>query len=50
MIDVGLVAVIIKVAGIGLTEKHLGKTLAEIQPILVQLVRVLRHILYVRRD
>ena len=44
MIDVGLVAVIIKVAGIGLTEKHLGKTLAEMQPTLVELVRLLRYI------
>ena len=41
MIDAGLVAVIIKVAGIGLTEKHLGKTLAEMQPTLMKLVRVL---------
>ena len=38
MIDAGLVAVIIKVAGIGLTEKHLGKTLAEMQLTLVKLV------------
>ena len=38
MIDAGLVAVIIKVAGIGLTEKHLGKTLAEMQSTLVKLV------------
>ena len=44
MIDAGLVAVIIKVAGIGLTEKHLGKTLAEMQPTLVELVRLLRYI------
>ena len=42
MIDAGLVAVIMKVAGIGLTEKHLGKTLAEMQPTLVKLVRFLR--------
>jgi len=42
MIDAGLVAVIIKVAGIGLTEKHLGKTLAEMQPTLVKLVRFSR--------
>jgi len=44
MISAGLVAVIIKVAGIGLTEKHLGKTLAEMQPTLVKLVRFLRHV------
>ncbi|KAF9653401.1 hypothetical protein BDM02DRAFT_3135608 [Thelephora ganbajun] len=37
MIDVGLVAVFIKVAGIGLTEKHLGKTLSEMQPTLLKL-------------
>lgn len=38
MIDAGLIAVVIKVAGIGLTEKHLGKTLAEMQPDLLKLV------------
>ena len=41
MIDSGLVAVILKVAGIGLTEKHLGKTLAQMQPTLLKLVRFL---------
>ena len=50
MIDAGLVAVIIKVAGIGLTEKHLGKTLAEMQPTLVKLVRVLHYTIDVQRD
>ena len=45
MIGVGLVAVVIKVAGIGLTEKHLGKTLAEMQPTLLKLVRLLLSIL-----
>ena len=50
MIDAGLVAVIIKVAGIGLTEKHLGKTLAEMQPILMKLVRVLCCIQGIQRD
>ena len=45
MINVGLVAVVIKVAGIGLTEKHLGKTLVEMQPTLLKLVRFLRPIL-----
>jgi len=44
MIDAGLVAVIIKVAGIGLVEKHLGKTLAEMQSTLVKLVRSLCYI------
>lgn len=38
MIDSGMEAVIIKVAGIGLGLKHLGKTLAEMQPMLVKLV------------
>lgn len=37
MIDAGLVAVIIKVAGIGLKAQHLGKTLEEMQPTLVKL-------------
>ena len=45
MIEAGLVAVIIKVAGIGLTEKHLGKTLTEIQSTLVKLVRALHRII-----
>lgn len=38
MVDAGLEAVLIKVAGIGLTAKHLGKTLAEMQPTLLKLV------------
>lgn len=38
MINSGMEAVLIKVAGIGLTTKHLGKTLAEMQPTLVKLV------------
>lgn len=50
MIDAGSVAVIIKVAGIGLTEKHLGKTLAEMQPTLVKLVRILHYTTDVQRD
>ncbi|KAG2013521.1 hypothetical protein CC2G_010422 [Coprinopsis cinerea AmutBmut pab1-1] len=37
MIEAGLTAVLIKVAGIGLTPKHLGKTLAEMQPTLTKL-------------
>jgi diphthine-ammonia ligase len=43
MIEAGLTAVLIKVAGIGLTPKHLGKTLGEMQPTLMNLVS--RHVL-----
>jgi len=50
MIDAGSVAIIIKVAGICLTEKHLGKTLAEMQPTLVKLVRILHHTTGFQRD
>jgi len=32
MVDVGMESVLVKVACLGLTEKHLGKTLAEMQP------------------
>lgn len=39
MIDNGLEAVLIKVAGAGLTEKHLGKSLAQMQPTLHKLAR-----------
>jgi hypothetical protein len=38
MIDAGLEAILIKVAGIGLTAKHLGKTLAQMQGTLKNLV------------
>lgn len=38
MIQAGMEAVLIKVAGIGLTTKHLGKTLAQMQPTLLKLV------------
>jgi diphthine-ammonia ligase len=38
MIEAGLTAVLIKVAGIGLTPKHLGKTLGEMKPTLMKLV------------
>lgn len=38
MIAAGMESVLIKVAGIGLTQSHLGKTLAQMQPTLVQLV------------
>lgn len=37
MIAAGMEAVLIKVAGIGLTTKHLGKTLTEMQPTLMTL-------------
>ncbi|KAF9451656.1 adenine nucleotide alpha hydrolases-like protein [Macrolepiota fuliginosa MF-IS2] len=37
MIEAGMEAILIKVAGIGLTPKHLGKTLAQMQPYLTQL-------------
>ncbi|KAH9966095.1 hypothetical protein BC827DRAFT_1369118 [Russula dissimulans] len=37
MIATGMEAVLIKVAGIGLTTRHLGKTLAEMQPTLMTL-------------
>jgi diphthamide synthase (EF-2-diphthine--ammonia ligase) len=40
MVAAGMEAILIKVAGIGLTVKHLGKTLAQMQPTLVKLVRV----------
>lgn len=40
MIDSGMEAVLIKVAGLGLKPKHLGKTLKEMQPTLVKLVRL----------
>jgi len=38
MVAAGMESVLIKVAGIGLSEKHLGKTLAEMQPTLQKLV------------
>ncbi|KAH9918250.1 uncharacterized protein BXZ73DRAFT_92298 [Epithele typhae] len=37
MIEAGMEAILIKVAGIGLTTKHLGKTLAQMQPTLMKL-------------
>ncbi|KZW04104.1 hypothetical protein EXIGLDRAFT_15336 [Exidia glandulosa HHB12029] len=37
MIEAGMECILIKVAGIGLTTKHLGKTLAEMQPTLWKL-------------
>ena len=47
MIDANLVTVTMRVAGP--TEKPLGKTLTEIQPTLVELVRFLRNISGPRR-
>lgn len=38
MIEAGMHSILIKVAGIGLEVKHLGKTLAEMQGTLVNLV------------
>jgi diphthine-ammonia ligase len=37
MLAFGLEAVLIKVAGIGLTSKHLGKSLGEMQSVLLRL-------------
>src|SRR6266404_5183891 len=39
MIAAGMEAILIKVAGIGLTTEHLGKRLSEMQPTLTRLVR-----------
>lgn len=40
MIEAGMEAILIKVAGIGLTTKHLGKTLLQMQPTLKRLVKL----------
>ena len=40
MIEAGMEAILIKVAGIGLTIDHLGKSLADMQPTLLKLVRL----------
>ena len=45
MIDAGLEAILIKVAGIGLKEAHLGKTLGEMHTTLTRLVRI--YLIYV---
>lgn len=37
MIDIGLHAVLVKVAGIGLDSEHLGKSLADMRPVLLKL-------------
>lgn len=39
MVNNDVLAILIKVAGIGLEAKHLGKTLAQVQPTLQKLVR-----------
>lgn len=39
MINAGVEAILIKVAGIGLDVKHLGKTIAQMQPTLKRLVK-----------
>jgi hypothetical protein len=41
MISSNLTAVLVKVAGIGLTKDHLGKTLGAMQPTLTKLVSFL---------
>ena len=38
MIAAGMEVILIKVAGIGLTTKHLGRTITEMQPTLTKLV------------
>jgi diphthine-ammonia ligase len=38
MIDAGMDAILIKVAGIGLTTAHLGKNLVQMEPTLLKLV------------
>ncbi len=40
MIDAKMNAVLIKVAGIGLTKEHLGKSLGEMKPLLFKLVSI----------
>jgi diphthine-ammonia ligase len=42
MIEAGMEAIFIKVAGIGLTAKHLGKSLADMQSTLIRLVSLSR--------
>ena len=38
MVDAGMDAILIKVAGIGLTTSHLGKNLVQMEPTLLKLV------------
>jgi diphthine-ammonia ligase len=40
MIQIGMEVILIKVAGIGLLPQHLGKTLAQMQPHLIKLVKI----------
>ena len=40
MIDAGMDAILIKVAGIGLTTAHLGKNLVQMEPTLLKLVSI----------
>jgi hypothetical protein len=42
MIAAGVEAILIKVAGIGLQERHLGKTLAQMEPTFHKLVSALQ--------
>ncbi len=39
MIEAGLEAILIKVAGLGLHPKHLGRTLSQMKPVFENLVR-----------
>jgi diphthine-ammonia ligase len=48
MIEAGMEAIIIKVAGIGLESAHLGKTLAQMQPTFLKLVGDYSMILYTK--
>ena len=46
MIDAGVDAILIKVAGIGLTTAHLGKNLVQMEPTLLKLVRKSLYLFY----
>ena len=46
MIDAGMDAILIKVAGIGLTTAHLGKNLVQMEPTLLKLVRTRFYLLF----
>ena len=43
MVEAGIEAILIKVAGIGLTPDHLGKSLAQMQSHLINLVQFFNH-------
>ena len=45
MIDAGMEAVLVKVAGIGLAKSHLGKNLAEMENTLIKLVSLVFSVL-----